>query len=173
MYIAIHVFLYRPITAHVYGHELTHVIWAWIFGGEVKQFKAAKEGGRVIVTKSNFFIRLAPYFFPLYSMIVIILYGLISLFVTHPAWFLACALLLGMTIGFHIAMTVYSLKTIQTDLSATGYQFSITFILIMNMVVLMFFLSIFFTIGYLQFLWDSAVESLRIFRKVYYIVVPS
>src|SRR6185436_7299168 len=30
----------RPMLLYVFGHELTHVLWTWLFGGKVKKFKA-------------------------------------------------------------------------------------------------------------------------------------
>ena len=53
---------------YVVGHELTHVVWSWLFGGKVKKFRASSSGGEVVVTKSNFLVALAPYFFPLYEL---------------------------------------------------------------------------------------------------------
>ena len=34
---------------YVVGHELTHAVWVWLFGGSVKKFKATSNGGHVIV----------------------------------------------------------------------------------------------------------------------------
>ena len=42
-----------------------------LFGGEVKQMKVSSKGGHVLISKTNFLIALAPYFFPLYAFIVI------------------------------------------------------------------------------------------------------
>ena len=61
----------RPMLVYVFGHELTHALWTWVFGGRVKRFKATSKGGHVVVTKSNFLIVLAPYFFPVYVALVI------------------------------------------------------------------------------------------------------
>ena len=61
----------KPMWIYVFGHELTHAVWTWIFGGRVKRFQAASHGGQVIITKSNFIIALAPYFFPLYAVLLV------------------------------------------------------------------------------------------------------
>ena len=58
----------------MFGHELTHALFAVLFGGSVKAFHATERGGQVTVTKSNFLITLAPYFFPLYTFLVLVLY---------------------------------------------------------------------------------------------------
>ena len=64
-WLAIYLLLPKPMWVYVFGHELTHALWTWLMGGRVKKFKASSTGGHVIVTKNNFLIALAPYFFPL------------------------------------------------------------------------------------------------------------
>ena len=65
---------------YVYGHELTHVLWTWAMGGRVKKFKASSTGGQVVVTKTNFLIALAPYFFPLYAVLVVLVFLVLDRF---------------------------------------------------------------------------------------------
>src|SRR5687767_1570948 len=60
-WIIIYLLLPRPAWLYVFGHELTHVVWTWLFGGRVKSFHAGSRGGRVVVTRNNFLISLAPY----------------------------------------------------------------------------------------------------------------
>src|SRR5256885_5321300 len=70
----------RPILIYVFGHELTHAVWIWLMGGRVSHFRVGCEGGHVITNRTNFWIALAPYFFPLYSSLAIALFGTLSLF---------------------------------------------------------------------------------------------
>ena len=58
-WICIFVLLPKPMWIYVFGHEFTHVLWTWLFGGRVKRFRATARGGHVIVTKTNFLIALA------------------------------------------------------------------------------------------------------------------
>ena len=60
----IYLLLPKPMWIYVFGHEFTHVIWTWLFGGQVKKFKTSSSGGHVVISKTNFLIALAPYFFP-------------------------------------------------------------------------------------------------------------
>src|SRR5512139_3795490 len=71
-YLVIHFLFRKPILTYVVGHELTHALFAVLFGGSVKSFKASERGGQVEITKSNFIITLAPYFFPLYTVLALI-----------------------------------------------------------------------------------------------------
>jgi tellurite resistance protein TehA-like permease len=59
-WLVIYLLLPKPMLLYVFGHELTHALWTWLFGGKVKKFKASAKGGHVIVTKNNFLIALAP-----------------------------------------------------------------------------------------------------------------
>src|SRR5262245_15425951 len=57
---AVFLILPKPMLIYVFGHELTHALWAWLFGGRVKKFKVTSKGGHVVISKSNFLIVLAP-----------------------------------------------------------------------------------------------------------------
>jgi hypothetical protein len=35
-WLAVYQLLPKPMWIYVFGHELTHVIWVWLFGGSVK-----------------------------------------------------------------------------------------------------------------------------------------
>ena len=65
----------RPLLIYVFGHELTHALWVWLMGGRVSQFRVGRDGGHIVTDRTNFWIALAPYFFPLYSILAIAVYG--------------------------------------------------------------------------------------------------
>jgi hypothetical protein len=128
----------KPMWLYVFGHEFTHALWAWLFGGRVKKMKVSSDGGHVIVTKNNFLITLAPYFFPLYAVIVIALFA-----VGHWIWdwqkFLVYFdLLLGAAYAFHVTLTFHTLQTSQSDITSQGYLFSGVVIYLGNILILMF-----------------------------------
>jgi hypothetical protein len=122
---------------YVFGHELTHALWVWLFGGSVKNFKATPDGGHVVVSKTNFLIALAPYFFPLYAAIVVALFA-----VGHLAWnwknyLVWFHLLVGAAYSFHVTLTSHILKTRQSDITSQGYLFSAVVIFLGNALVLL------------------------------------
>ena len=80
LWVALYFLLPRPIRTYVLAHELTHALWAWLTGSHVSRMKLSKNGGSVVVSKNNILITLAPYFFPLYTMMVIAGYAILSLF---------------------------------------------------------------------------------------------
>jgi len=128
------------IRSYVFGHELTHAFWVWIFGGRVKGFRAAASGGQVRATKSNFLIYLAPYFFPLYSFLALALYLLLGLFFSGIGLNRGFSFVLGFSWTFHITFTIYVLLQGQPDVRENGRVFSLALIYLANVVVLSFLL---------------------------------
>ncbi len=136
-WMVIYLLLPKPMWIYVVGHELTHAVWTWLFGGKVKRFKATSNGGHVIVTKSNFLIGLAPYFFPLYVALVVAVFvagHLIWGWTRYLAWF---HLLIGAAYAFHVTLTWHVLKARQSDITEQGYLFSAVVIFLGNVTVLL------------------------------------
>ena len=136
-WLVIYLLLPKPMWVYVLGHELTHALWTWLFGGRVKKFKASAKGGHVIVTKNNFIIALAPYFFPVYAFLVVLVF-VAGQWIWHwqgyAVWF---HLLLGAAYGFHVTLTWHILKNTQTDITEQGYLFSAVIIFLGNASVLL------------------------------------
>lgn len=130
----------RPLWIYVFGHELTHVLWVWMMGGRVSQFKITRHGGHILSDRINTWIALAPYFFPIYSLLVIALYGLAGLFWDMTPFRPVLYMLIGATWGFHISFTLWMIPRGQTDLTYGGTFFSLVVIYILNVAVLSLFL---------------------------------
>ncbi|HZL43619.1 MAG TPA: hypothetical protein VFD66_10125 [Verrucomicrobiae bacterium] len=133
----VYALLPKPMWIYVVGHELTHAVWTWAFGGRVKRFRVGSNGGHVVITRSNFLIALAPYFFPFYAaMLVLVFVGghWIWNWSGYVAWF---HLLLGAAYGFHLTLTFHILRTSQSDITEQGYVFSAAVIFLGNAIVLM------------------------------------
>lgn len=123
---------------YVLGHELTHALWGLAFGAKVSNLKVRSTGGSVMLTKSNVWITLAPYFFPFWTVIVVLLAlavrGVIYLFnpeAPFPVpwlWMFA----VGFTWCFHACFTIRSLMQTQSDVQEYGRIFSWTLILACN-----------------------------------------
>jgi hypothetical protein len=126
----------RPVIVYVFGHEVTHVLWVWLMGGRVSKFRVSGEGGHIVTNRTNFLIALAPYFFPLYSLFAILVYGIASLFVNVAPYGQLLYAILGITWAFHLTFTCWMIPKNQTDLSDHGTFFSLVFIYLMNLVLL-------------------------------------
>jgi len=135
-WIVIFFLLPKPMWIYVFGHELTHVLWTWLFGGQVKKMKVTSKGGHVIISKTNFVIALAPYFFPLYVVLVVGMFALGHfIWGWHLVWFHLCV---GAAYAFHLTLTFHVLQTQQSDITSQGYLFSAAIIFLGNVCVLLF-----------------------------------
>ena len=135
-WIALFFLLPRPFRTYVLGHELTHAMWALMMGGRVGKMRVGKDGGHVEVSKSNFLVTLAPYFFPFYTFIVIALYFLAGIWMeveAYRAWWLGAV---GFTWAFHITFTIHMLAQRQPDIQEHGKIFSYAVIYLMNVLVI-------------------------------------
>ncbi|MDP3791724.1 MAG: hypothetical protein Q8R38_06765 [Candidatus Omnitrophota bacterium] len=133
-YSILHLLFYKPAYLYVLGHEAVHAGVAWLFGGKIKSFKVSEEGGSVGTTKSNFIIELAPYFFPIYTIIITIIYFVVSQ--SYPINGAIFLFLIGFTLAFHIISTVEIMKVKQPDIVKSGYVFSIAIVYIVNIIVM-------------------------------------
>lgn len=130
----------KPVRLYLVGHELTHALWAWAFGGRVMAFRVGPEGGCIRTNKVNFWITLAPYFFPIYSILALWLWWAAGFWVRLDGH--ACVLLavLGVTWGFHLCFTVVMLARFQPDIAGEGWLFSMSLIYLLNLVPLVLLL---------------------------------
>jgi hypothetical protein len=126
----------RPIVLYVFGHELTHALWVWLMGGRVSRFRVGRDGGHILTDKNNFLIALAPYFFPIYSILVLALYGGLSLFVNVQPYGRLLYALVGVTWTFHLTFTCWMIPKNQSDLRDNGTIFSLVVIYLINLVLL-------------------------------------
>jgi len=127
-------FLPQPVRIYILGHELTHALWAILFGGKAKNLSIKASGGSVKVTKSNVWITLAPYFFPFYTMVLVGILLLVKLFITPLPYPWIWLFLLGFTWSFHFTFTLQSLWTSQPDIQEYGRLFSYSLIYLLNVV---------------------------------------
>ncbi|MFL6539028.1 MAG: hypothetical protein ACJ8JD_12705 [Chthoniobacterales bacterium] len=126
----------RPMLVYVFGHELTHAVWVWLMGGRVSRFRVGREGGHIVTDRNNFWIALAPYFFPIYSILAIALYGGASLFVNVQPYGRVLYAAIGVTWAFHFTFTCWMIAKKQSDLSDQGTFFSLVVIYLMNLILL-------------------------------------
>ena len=125
----------KPLWVYVVGHELTHAAWTWLFGGRVKALHITSRGGHVRVTKSNFLTVLAPYFFPFYAVLWALAFGMANWIFHWNAYLFWFHLGLGIAYGFHATLTLYILRTRQTDIESEGWIFSMAIIWIGNTLI--------------------------------------
>lgn len=165
-WLSVYVILPKPMLIYVFGHELTHALWAWLFGGKVKRFRVSSRGGHVVITKSNSLIALAPYFFPVYVVLTAAVYAaghLVWNWRPYLVWF---HLILGAAYAFHITLTWQALQTEQSDITSQGYFFSAVVIVLGNLLVLLLGLSVLMDVGILDALAWWMRETAGVFQRL-------
>lgn len=169
VYCFIQLFLFKPVHMYVLGHEAVHALATWICFGRVKSFKISSTSGSVSSSKSNLFISLSPYFVPFYGILLIIGYYLINSFFSKDIltrqYFM---FLLGMTLAFHIVMTMDTLKTRQPDLIKGGYLTSAILIYIINLLIIAGTLELLFEgFSFRSFLNNAYLMTADIYKLIF------
>ncbi len=163
LYLLIHFLFKQPILSYVVGHELTHALFAILFGGSVKAFHASEKGGQVHLTKSNFIITLAPYFFPLYTFLALLAIWLARA-ANAPALEPWLVLVAGAAFAFHIVLTAIFLQTDQRDISEHGAFFSYPLIFLFNVILTALLIRLLLAqdMNYPDYLFDGIIRSIRL-----------
>jgi hypothetical protein len=168
-YLLLHVLVMRPVFIYVLGHEFVHVLATWLCGGKVVSFNVTPSGGNVATSKTNFFIELSPYFVPIYTLLLGLLFLLFrTLDVGIPHMSSVFLFFVGVTLAFHFVMTTEVMKLQQSDIAKSGFIFSLVLIFIGNLIVIMaVFSPIFSNISFMGFLKSSVVYSRDIYQQLY------
>jgi len=175
-YLTVHFLFKKPVFTYVIGHELTHALFALLFGGSVKSIHASDRGGRVTITKSNFIITLAPYFFPLYTFFALLLYGTARAADARGGTTDILIFLSGATFALHLVLTAVFLQTDQNDIREEGAIFSYPLILLFNIAFSAFLIKVLLAenMNYLGFLTDGIIKTgyiaLPFLKKAYALV---
>ncbi len=131
----------RPVKTYVLAHELSHWIWARLSGVRAWNLRVSERGGSVTLSRTSVLISLAPYLFPLYTLLALLLRWALSFFGDpspyQPFWMAA----IGVTWGFHVTFTLSFLLEGQPDIEDHGRLFSLSLIVLMNLLFLALWIS--------------------------------
>jgi len=172
-YLVVHAVVFKPSYLYVLSHELMHAIAALLSGGRVRSIKVSSKGGSVATTKSNIFIALSPYFFPLYTIIIVLVWAATKFLIKSDIDYSFFMFAIGFTLAFHIVLTIDFLKIRQTDLLHAGYLFSMCLIYIINLILVgLIFSFLFKSMAFTAFLQDSYIKTrdiyVGIFRQLFF-----
>ena len=103
-------------------------------GSSIFRIHVAKDHGSVELSKSNFLITLAPYFFPLYTVLSVLTYYVVTIFFNVEEYFLFLLGVVGFTWGFHLTFTLSALSIHQPDIKEHGHLFSYSVIYFVNVI---------------------------------------
>jgi len=114
---------------NVVEHELTHALFALLFFKKVHSFSASRRrGGSIEIEGNNFIIALSPYFFPLFTIFIVIIKPSI---LQQYQWILNG--LMGFTLMFHLVHLLREFHTAQPDLQSNGLVFSLIVVIFFNL----------------------------------------
>lgn len=120
-------FAHREPFWSVLEHEIIHLIFAVLSFKRVHSIYAGRNGGRVETEGDNFVIALAPYFFPLTTVIVL----LFKPAVNYELQFWLNGVL-GFSLMFHLIYLLKEFHFNQPDLQRNGLLFSSVVIIFFN-----------------------------------------
>lgn len=121
-----------PLRLYVLGHELTHALCGLCFGAIPTNLRVGLKGGSVMLTKSNVWITLSPYFFPFWTAVVGLAALIVRCFVSPLPFTGAWLFAVGFTLGLHVCFTLRAILQEQPDLQEYGYVFSYVLIWVFN-----------------------------------------
>jgi hypothetical protein len=112
-------------------HEFAHLLVGLLFLKAPISFTANRDGnGEVELNGCNFLIRLAPYFLPTISLLL-----LPVLFLVRREYALVTLGALGFSVAYHIFSTVHEARLDQPDIRSSGIAFSFAFLPVANLFV--------------------------------------
>lgn len=126
----------KPLSSYVIGHELSHILGIWLSRGRVHSLRIGRQGGSVKTDRINIWTALLPYFFPIYTILVLGIYFMLSILWDMSRYYNWFVFILGVTWAFHFWMTLYVLRHNQPDIRYGGFLFSMVIIFAVNIIIL-------------------------------------
>lgn len=123
LYLMTHAFMRKPERLYLWAHEFSHLIVAKLFFRKVHSFHiTSRDGGKVVIDRTNVVIDLAPYILPLYSLAAVCV-GIFFRSVSPwaPDIYLA---VVSFLFTMHLFFSAEGFVKGQPDLSRSGRLFS-------------------------------------------------
>lgn len=160
---------------YVLSHELTHLIFGVFSGNKVKKIMVKPSKGYVSFKENpNPITAISPYIFPLYNVIIFLLYIIISHFIKKD-FFTIFLTLQGFFLSFHIINTIDVISLNQSDFKKTGGRvISILIIILSNIVITALIINFLISNDkkmIYQFIKSCMVYYILIIKKVYLLIV--
>lgn len=106
----------------VFEHEFAHLVMGLLMFQKPEAFFATAKRGHVRVGGKNFLVDLAPYYFPTFSLILLVVFPLLK--PSAQPYFYP---VLGFVTGYHLVSQISDFKFYQGDIRVSGRLFSIVF----------------------------------------------
>lgn len=142
-FLIIYLFVWEPVIIYAKGQKLLEIIFSFF---------------RPIV-------KVAPYLLPIYTIVLFIIYGLLSLMVGSP-WLLKYSMFLfGFSIALHLVFSAKSIRSKKGDFLKANYIFGFSFIYAVNIIILSLGINLIFKdFSFVSFFNSSFQIALGVFR---------
>lgn len=118
----VHLFLWEPAVIYAKGQKLLELIFSF--------FRPM--------------VRFAPYLLPIYAIVLFIIYSVLSLMI-NSRWLIEDYLfLLGVSFALHIIFSAKTLRSKKNDYLKANYIFGFSFVYIVNIFLISFFINLLF-----------------------------
>jgi len=154
-----------PVRSYILEHELSHMLFAVFSGVKVKEASFKREHAYVKTQRINILIALAPYSFPLYTFIFVLIYRMIGIFYTHRLLTALFYFLAGMSLSFHIFATLHYLQLDQPDVKRYGYVPSLLIIFTWSLILLSLLFALMFREVELAAYYRNALQDVVVLYK--------
>lgn len=131
----------------VFEHEFTHLVMGLLMFQKPEAFFATASRGHVRVGGKNFFVDLAPYYFPTFSVILLLVFPLLKES-AYPVYFAV----LGFMTGYHLVSQIIDFRFYQGDIRVSGKAFSVVFCLFASLLAFGFIFA--FVVGGYRGGWE-------------------
>ncbi len=141
--LVIYLFVWEPVIIYTKGQKLLEVLFTF--------FKPL--------------VRIAPYLLPIYTILLIIFYGVLSWWI--PGLTNYFVFLLGASFVMHLIFSAKTMRSKKEDFFKTNYIFGFSLIFIINLALLSFFINLMFDkFSFVGFCNDAFQIAQRIFSAV-------
>lgn len=122
-YLALHFFVRKPERLYLWGHEFSHLVAAKAFLRKVHGFHiSSRDGGKVVIDRTNVLIDLAPYIVPFYAVLAA---AAATAFRTVSPWVPDVYLVVGsFFFTMHLVFSAEGFLSGQPDVRRSGRIFS-------------------------------------------------
>lgn len=145
-FLAVYLFIWEPTVIYNKGHKLLGIVFSF--------FKPM--------------VSVAPFLLPIYTIVFLFIYGLLSLWI-RSGWLIEYTLfLVGFATILHLTFSAKTIRTKKGDFLKGNYIFGFSFILILNLALLAFGFSLIFKeFSFVNFCNVSFDIAKSIFRTVF------
>jgi len=145
-FIVIYLFIWEPAVIYAKGQKILEFIFSF--------FKPL--------------VRVAPYLLPVYTIVLFIIYCIISLFNKSSNLLNYAIFIFGFTLALHLVFSAKSLRSKQGDFLKGNYIFGFSFVYILNISLLALFLNLLFAkFSFVNFTNNSIIGGASITKAIF------